>query len=114
MFLYFTLQNVNVNWNNLVFSGKLLEYAKEQEANGNSIEETVSSLPTPDIEIADSLQKQTSNTQCGIHNKYSEERRRGNNQPWALKIIGNIHRDHEPYNLLRRVITFQCFQITHI
>ena len=84
----------------LFFSGKLLEYAKEQEANGNSIEETVSSLPTPDVEIADSLQRPTSNTQCGIHNKYSEERRRGNNQPWALKIIGNRLRDYRPYNLL--------------
>ena len=97
-----------------MFLGKLLEYAKEQEANGNSIEETVSSLPTPDVEIADSLQRQTSNTQCGIHNKYSEERRRGNNQPWALKIIGNRFRHYKPYNRCKYKLTFQCYPITHI
>ena len=66
-----------------------MQKAKEEEQNGNTIEESVNALVVRDYEKNKNKENSHENKQCGIHKQTSEEYRIGN-QPWALKIIGNF------------------------
>ena len=80
------------------FIGKSLQYAEkyaEEEVSGNSLKESLFEqvFDNPGLDtklLSEKESKGISNMQCGIHKKVSEEHRR-NNQPWALKIIGNFY-----------------------
>ena len=68
--------------------GKLLQKAKEEEENLNTIEDTIGGVYQSDKTVQ-------SNDQCGIHKKTSEDwklQHRIGNYPWALKIIGKFYR----------------------
>ena len=81
----------------MAFIGKSLQYAEryaEEEESGNSLKASLfeNVLEQDDLGrklLSEKETKGMSNTQCGIHKKVSEDRRRGNH-PWALKIIGNL------------------------
>ena len=70
--------------------GRLEQKAKEEEENGNSIENTIDGLYQHDNEKMVHQGKGPSNSQCGIHKKTYEDYRIGNS-PWALKIIGKFN-----------------------